>query len=75
MTSTISSRRCWRRVRSGAQREDLLRGVPGIGPATTFSLLAGLPELGSLTRREAAALVGVAPLSRDSGTVRGRRTI
>ena len=49
------------------EREDLLRSVPGIGPATVFSLLAELPELGSLDRREAAAVVGVAPLNRDSG--------
>ena len=48
------------------EREDLLRSVPGIGPATVFSLLAELPELGSLDRREAAAVVGVAPLT---GTV------
>ena len=56
------------------EREDLLRSVPGVGPALTFSLLAGLPELGSLTRKQVAALVGVAPLSRDSGKFRGQRT-
>jgi|TARA_Y100000310_G_C20528084_1_gene737074 transposase len=56
------------------QREDLLRSVPGVGPALTFTLLAGLPELGTLNRRQIAALVGVAPLSRDSGKLRGRRT-
>ena len=55
------------------EREDLLRSVPGIGPATVFSLLAELPELGSLDRREAAAVVGVAPLNRDSGKHRGSR--
>lgn len=55
-------------------REDLLRTVPGVGPALTFSLLADLPELGSLTRKQIAALVGVAPLSRDSGKWRGHRT-
>ena len=49
------------------QREDLLRSVPSVGPALTFTLLAGLPELGTLNRRQIAALVGVAPLSRDSG--------
>ena len=54
-------------------REKLLRSVPGIGPVTTFSLLAGLPELGTLDRRAVAALVGVAPLSRDSGKFRGTR--
>ena len=54
-------------------REKLLRSVPGIGPVATFSLLAGLPELGTLDRRAVAALVGVAPLSRDSGKFRGTR--
>ena len=52
----------------------LLRSVPGIGPVATHSLLAGLPELGKLNRREIAALVGVAPLARDSGKMRGSRT-
>jgi transposase len=52
-------------------REGLLRSVPGVGPASARTLLAELPELGSLTRRQAAALVGVAPFSRDSGTTRG----
>jgi transposase len=55
-------------------REGLLRTVPGIGPAVTFALLADLPELGSLTRKQVAALAGVAPLARDSGHYRGRRT-
>ena len=57
------------------ENEDLLRSVPGIGPITARTLLAGPPELGRLGRREIAALVGVAPLNRDSGTLRGRRTI
>ncbi len=56
------------------EREELLRGVPGVGPAVTFALLADLPELGSLTRKQIAALVGVAPLARDSGKFRGQRT-
>jgi len=56
-------------------RAELLRSVPGVGPALTSSLLAELPELGSLNRKQVAALVGVAPLNRDSGTLRGRRTI
>ena len=56
------------------ERENLLRSVPGVGPALTFALLAGLPELGSMTRKQVAALVGVAPLSRDSGKLRGQRT-
>ena len=54
---------------------DLLKSVPGIGPATLRTLIAELPELGHLTRRQIAALVGVAPINRDSGTLRGRRTI
>jgi len=54
---------------------DLLRSVPGVGPATLRTLIAELPELGHLTRRKIAALVGVAPINRDSGTLRGRRSI
>ena len=56
------------------EQEDLLRSVPGIGPITARTLLATLPELGSLARRPLAALVGVAPLNHDSGQFRGRRT-
>jgi len=56
-------------------KEDLLRTVPGIGPATARTLIAELPELGSLDRRRIASLVGLAPMNRDSGTLRGRRTI
>lgn len=56
-------------------KEDLLRGVPGVGPTTTFSLLAELPELGQLDRKQIAALVGVAPFNRDSGTMRGQRRV
>jgi len=55
--------------------EDLLRSVPGVGPVLCRTLLAELPELGSLNRRQIAALVGVAPFNRDSGTMRGRRTV
>jgi len=54
-------------------QEDLLRTVPGVGPQTARLLIAALPELGHLTRREIAALVGVAPLACDSGTLRGQR--
>jgi transposase len=57
------------------EKEDLLRGVPGVGPVLSFTLLAELPELGALNRRQIAALVGVAPFNRDSGTLRGRRTV
>jgi len=55
--------------------EDLLRSVPGIGPATARTLLAELPELGRLDRRAIAALVGVAPFNCDSGQFRGKRRI
>ena len=57
------------------EREQLLRSVPGVGPAVSATLLAELPELGRLTRRQIAALVGVAPLNYDSGSMRGRRMI
>lgn len=56
-------------------KDDLLQSVPGIGPTTSRTLLAELPELGHLNRREIAALVGVAPLNRDSGTLRGKRMV
>lgn len=52
----------------------LLASTPGIGPTTTATLLAELPELGHLNRQQIARLVGVAPTNRDSGTLRGRRT-
>jgi transposase len=55
--------------------ENLLTSVPGIGDVTAHTLIAELPELGHLGRRQIAALVGVAPLNRDSGTLRGRRMI
>ena len=56
-------------------KEKLLGSVPGVGPVLTVTLLAGLPELGRLDRREIASLVGVAPFNRDSGTLRGKRTV
>jgi transposase len=56
------------------EKEDLLRSVPGVGPVLSMTLLAEVPELGTLGHRQIAALVGVAPLNRDSGTMRGRRT-
>lgn len=57
------------------EKDDVLRSAPGVGPVLATTLLAGLPELGTLTRQQIAALVGVAPLNRDSGTLRGRRTV
>lgn len=57
------------------EQEDLLQSVPGIGPVVTRTLLGELPELGTLNRKQIAALVGVAPFNRDSGTMRGKRTV
>ena len=57
------------------EKEDLLRTVPGVGEQLSLTLLAYLPELGTLDRRKIAALVGVAPFNRDSGTLRGKRTV
>ena len=57
------------------EQEDLMQSVPGVGKVLARTLLADLPELGRLSRREIAKLVGVAPLSRDSGTMRGRRFV
>jgi transposase len=57
------------------EQDELLQSVPGIGPTVARTLLAELPELGHLDRRAIAKLVGVAPMNRDSGTWRGRRTI
>lgn len=55
--------------------EDLLASVPGIGKTSARTLIAELPELGNLDRRKIAALVGVAPINRDSGAFRGRRMV
>ena len=57
------------------EKDDLLRSVPGIGNQISLTLLAYLPELGTLNRRQIAALVGVAPFNRGSGTLRGKRTV
>lgn len=56
-------------------QDDLLQRVPGVGRVTALTLLGKLPELGRLSRREIAALVGVAPLNRDSGKMRGKRFV
>lgn len=57
------------------QKEDLLRSVPGIGPTAAATLIGFMPELGSLSRREIAALAGVAPFNADSGNHTGKRHI
>jgi transposase len=59
----------WRR------KAELLRTTPGVGPITSATLLAQLLELGTLNRKQVAALVGVAPFNRDSGMMRGQRRI
>jgi len=69
LTHRIQATPLWR------EQEDLLRSVPGIGPVVSRTLLGELPELGRLTHKQIAALVGVAPLNRDSGSLRGRRII
>ncbi len=56
-------------------KDDLLRSIPGVGAVTTTTMLAKCPELGTLNRREIAALTGVAPLANDSGKHRGRRFV
>jgi transposase len=69
LDDTIQKSPAWR------AKEDLLRTVPGIGPVVSRTLLADLPELGRLNRKQIDALVGVAPLARDSGTPRGKRVV
>lgn len=56
-------------------KDDLLRGVPGVGRTVSRTLLATLPELGTLSNKRIAALAGLAPVARDSGTLKGRRSI
>ena len=69
LDDTIQQSPVWR------AQEELLRSVPGVGPIVSRTLLGELPELGQLNRRRIAALAGVAPLARDSGTLRGRRIV
>jgi transposase len=57
------------------EKDELLKSVPGVGRVVSSTLLIELPELGCLNRRQIASLVGVAPLNRDSGTMRGKRTV
>jgi transposase len=56
-------------------KDELLQSIPGIGPVASRTLLAALPELGTISREEVAALVGVAPVNRDSGRFSGKRFI
>ena len=56
-------------------KDDLLRSIPGVGPVLSTTLLADVPELGTLGHKQLAALIGVAPLNRDSGRWRGRRSV
>jgi transposase len=69
LATAIRSSPLWR------EKDELLQSIPGVGPVLATTLLASLPELGILSRQQIAALVGVAPLNRDSGTLRGKRTI
>ena len=57
------------------EKDDLLRSVPGVGKVLSRTLLSLLPELATLGKKQLAALVGVAPFNRDSGTQRGRRSV
>ncbi len=69
LDQTLQASPVWR------TKENLLRSVPGFGRSVSRTLLADLPELGALKRKQVAALVGVAPLARDSGTLRGKRLV
>ncbi len=57
------------------ERVDLLRSTPGVGPVLSATMLADLPELGTLSHKQIAALVGLAPLNQDSGKKRGKRVV
>ena len=69
LRQTIRESPLWR------ERDDLLRSVPGVGEQLSLALMAYLPELGTLDRKRIASLVGVAPINRDSGRMRGRRSV
>jgi transposase len=69
LSNAIQSSPVWR------AKDVLYRSVPGIGPVISRTLIADLPELGRLSRREIASLVGLAPLARDSGTMKGKRMV
>jgi transposase len=63
----LSEQQAWQ------EQSEILRSAPGVGPVTTATLLAELPELGKMDRKKIAALVGVAPMNYDSGRKRGYR--
>jgi transposase len=69
LRDTIKESPLWR------AKDNLIQGVPSIGPVASLTLLADLPQLGTLSRQQISALVGVAPLNRDSGSLRGKRGI
>lgn len=69
LATAIRSSPLWR------EKDDLMPRVPGVGPVWATTMLASVPELGTLSRQQIAPLVGVAPLNRDSGTLRSTRTI
>jgi transposase len=69
LDSAVKNSPAWR------EKDDLLRSVPGVGKVLSRSLLSMAPELGTLTRKQIAALIGVAPMNRDSGSQRGRRCV
>jgi transposase len=69
LKALLQSSACWQ------AKDQILQSVPGIGPVVSFSMIADLPELGTLNRQQISKLVGVAPLNRDSGQHRGTRHI
>jgi transposase len=69
LTKRLRASDAWR------AKDDLLQGIPGVGAVTTLTMLAKCPELGTMNRRQIAALVGIAPLADDSGRHRGKRRI
>jgi transposase len=69
LTTTLERSPLWQ------AKAELLRSIPGVGPVLSRTLLAQVPELGTVSHKQLAALVGVAPFNRDSGTLRGRRTV
>lgn len=74
---TVRRQLCEERTRCAnqAERNAIMRSVPGVGPTTAATLLAFMPELGAMSARQAASLVGVAPFDCESGAFRGKRRI